>query len=91
VVQHAEAFAMQDHRVWQVLGQGVAGLLVLEDDHDAEQAVMVAAHDGDIVVAQAAGMRTAFVARGDRVPLPDWPTPDLTGAEPIQATATNPA
>jgi hypothetical protein len=35
-------------------------------------------------------MRTAFVARGDRVSLPGWPTPDLTGSDLIQATATNP-
>lgn len=56
----------------------------------AEQAVMVAAHDWDIAGAQAVGMRTAFVARGDRTPLPGWPTPDLTGPDLIQATFTNP-
>jgi 2-haloacid dehalogenase len=56
----------------------------------AEQAVMVAAHDWDIAGAQAVGMRTAFVARGDRLPLPGWPAPDLTGPDLIQATKTNP-
>ncbi len=58
---------------------------------DAVQAVMVAAHDWDIAGAQAVGMRTAFVARGDRVPLPGRPTPDLTGANLSQATATIPS
>jgi 2-haloacid dehalogenase len=57
---------------------------------DAEQAVMVAAHDWDIAGAQAVGMRTAFVARGDRLPLPGWPTPDLAGPDLIQATAIDP-
>lgn len=42
----------------------------------ADQAVMVAAHDWDIAGAQATGMRTVFVARGGRMPLPDWPEPD---------------
>jgi len=43
---------------------------------DARQAVMVAAHDWDIAGAQAVGMRTVFVARGNRTPLPAWPAPD---------------
>jgi 2-haloacid dehalogenase len=42
---------------------------------------MVAAHDWDIAGAQAVGMRTVFIARGGRRPLPDWPTPDATIAD----------
>jgi 2-haloacid dehalogenase len=57
----------------------------------AEQAVMVAAHDWDIAGAQAVGMRTVFVARGGRVPLPGWPAPDVIAPDLIQATATSPA
>jgi 2-haloacid dehalogenase len=56
----------------------------------AGQAVMVAAHDWDIAGAQAAGMNTVFVARGDRMPLPGWPSPDRTAPDLIQATITNP-
>ena len=42
----------------------------------ARDAVMVAAHDWDIAGAQAVGMRTVFIARGNRTPLPGWPAPD---------------
>jgi 2-haloacid dehalogenase len=48
---------------------------------EPRQAVMVAAHDWDIAGAQAVGMRTVFIARGGRRPLPDWPTPDATIAD----------
>jgi 2-haloacid dehalogenase len=44
-------------------------------------AVLVAAHDWDIAGAAAAGMRTAFVARGHRMPLPGWKAPDVTGSD----------
>jgi 2-haloacid dehalogenase len=53
----------------------------------AEQAAMVAAHDWDIAGAQAAGMRTVFVARGGRRPLPQWTAPDASGADLIEATS----
>jgi 2-haloacid dehalogenase len=57
----------------------------------AEHAVMVAAHDWDIAGAQAVGMQTVFVARGDRVPLPGWPPPTRTAPDLVRATITNPA
>ena len=56
----------------------------------ADQAVMVAAHDWDIAGAQAVGMRTVFVARGGRTPLPGWPAPDVTGPDLLQVAATDP-
>ncbi|GDY28535.1 haloacid dehalogenase type II [Gandjariella thermophila] len=45
---------------------------------EPDQAVMVAAHDWDIAGAHAVGMRTVFVTRDGRRPLPAWPDPDLT-------------
>ncbi|MFI1994888.1 haloacid dehalogenase type II [Actinoplanes sp. NPDC020271] len=53
----------------------------------AGDAVMVAAHDWDIAGAHAAGMRTVFVARGGRRPLPQWPAPHATGARLVEATS----
>jgi len=55
------------------------------------QAVMVAAHDWDIAGAQAAGMRTVFVARDGRRPIPGWPDPDVVAADLAAATAADPA
>jgi 2-haloacid dehalogenase len=66
--------------------------LVLTAENVApDQAVMVAAHDWDIAGAQAVGMRTAFVARGGRRPLPSWPDPDLVAADLAKATGADPA
>ena len=45
---------------------------------DPAEAVMVAAHDWDIAGAQAAGMRTAFLARPGHRPLPGAPVPTWT-------------
>jgi 2-haloacid dehalogenase len=47
-------------------------------EHGGEPPVMVAAHDWDIAGAQAAGMRTAFVTRDGRLPLPAHVSPDWT-------------
>lgn len=47
-------------------------------EHAGEPPVMIAAHDWDIAGAQAAGMRTAFVTRDGRLPLPAHPSPDWT-------------
>jgi 2-haloacid dehalogenase len=47
----------------------------------AEDAVMVAAHDWDIAGAQAVGMRTAFITRNGRQPLPGNPLPTITAAD----------
>lgn len=47
-------------------------------DRGDEPAVMVAAHDWDVAGAKAAGLRTAFVARDGRIPLPGQPDPDWT-------------
>ncbi|OXM63633.1 MULTISPECIES: HAD family hydrolase [Amycolatopsis] len=47
-------------------------------EHDGEPPVMVAAHDWDIAGAQAAGLRTAFVTRDGRRPLPAHPSPEWT-------------
>ncbi|MDQ0380608.1 HAD family hydrolase [Amycolatopsis thermophila] len=47
-------------------------------EHSGEPPVMIAAHDWDIAGAQAAGMRTAFVTRDGRNPLPGHPSPDWT-------------
>jgi 2-haloacid dehalogenase len=44
---------------------------------DAADAVLVAAHDWDIAGAQAAGLRTAFISRGGRLPLIGRPAPSL--------------
>jgi 2-haloacid dehalogenase len=64
---------------------------VLESEGvDATGAVMVAAHDWDIAGAQAVGMRTAFVARGGRRPLPGWPEPDIVAPDLLSATRTDP-
>lgn len=57
---------------------------------DAAGAVMVAAHDWDIAGAQAVGLRTAFVARGGRRPLPGWPEPDIVAPDLLAATRTDP-
>jgi 2-haloacid dehalogenase len=57
---------------------------------EADGAVMVAAHDWDIAGAQAAGLRTAFVARGGRRPLPGWPEPDIVAPDLLAATRTDP-
>jgi len=62
-------------------------LVLQREGVDADQAVMVAAHDWDIAGAQAAGMRTVFVARGGRRPLPLWPAPEASGADLVEATA----
>ena len=43
-----------------------------------EQAVMIAAHDWDIAGAQAAGLRTALLARPGVRPLPGSPEPTYT-------------
>ena len=60
-----------------------------EEGVGADEAVMVAAHDWDIAGAQAAGMRTVFVDRGGRLPLPGWPVPDRIARDLIEATATD--
>jgi 2-haloacid dehalogenase len=52
-------------------------------------AVMIAAHDWDIAGAQAVGMRTVYVARGPRPPLPTWPDPDRLASDLAEATATD--
>jgi 2-haloacid dehalogenase len=56
---------------------------------EAGEAVMVATHDWDIAGAQAVGMRTVFVARGGRVPLPGWPAPDRVAADLVEATRSD--
>jgi 2-haloacid dehalogenase len=96
-LQHA-GLAGIFHAVYSVEGAGMlkpgpaAYHLVLRSEAvDADRAVMVAAHDWDIAGAQAVGMRTAFIARDDRVPLPGWPTPDIVAPDLVQATRTNPA
>lgn len=61
-------------------------LVLRREKTDAEQAIMVAAHDWDIAGAQAAGLRTVFVARGGRRSLPQWPAPDAIGADLVEAT-----
>lgn len=45
-----------------------------------DQATLIAAHDWDIAGAAAAGLRTAFVSREGRVPLPGNTAPSITGA-----------
>jgi 2-haloacid dehalogenase len=50
-------------------------------------AVLIAAHDWDIAGAAAAGMRTAFITRDGRVPLPAGAAPDLSGTS-LHAIAT---
>ncbi|HXR73890.1 haloacid dehalogenase type II [Actinocrinis sp.] len=50
-------------------------------------AVMVAAHDWDIAGAQAAGLRTAFLARPGHRPLPATPAPTWTAPD-LGALAT---
>lgn len=47
----------------------------------AEGAVMVAAHDWDIAGAQAVGMRTVFLAREGRCPLPGNPAPTIVATD----------
>jgi 2-haloacid dehalogenase len=49
-------------------------------------ATLVAAHDWDIAGARAVGMRTAFVAREGRQPLPTDPAPHLQGSDLTQIT-----
>ncbi|WP_051799285.1 haloacid dehalogenase type II [Catenuloplanes japonicus] len=62
--------------------------LVLDTEQtDPARTAMVAAHDWDIAGAHAAGMRTAFVARAGRRPLPHWPAPDAVGADLAEATS----
>ena len=48
---------------------------------------MVAGHDWDLAGAQAVGMRTAYLTRGSRDPLPDWPAPDVIALDLAQAIA----
>jgi 2-haloacid dehalogenase len=43
------------------------------------EAVLIAAHDWDVAGAAAAGLTTAFVSRGDRIPLPTGPKPTMSG------------
>jgi 2-haloacid dehalogenase len=45
------------------------------------EAVLIAAHDWDIAGAAAAGLVTAFVARGDRTPLASGDAPTVTGMD----------
>ena len=42
---------------------------------------MSARHDWDIAGAQAVGMRTAYLTRGARDPLPGWPAPDVIASD----------
>lgn len=48
--------------------------------------VLIAAHDWDIAGAAAAGLRTAFIARGQQIPLPSYSPPDIS-ATSLQAVA----
>ena len=41
-------------------------------------AVLIAAHDWDIAGAAAAGLRTAFITRDGRIPLPAYPPPAIS-------------
>jgi 2-haloacid dehalogenase len=62
--------------------------LVLAEQHrDPAGTVLIAAHDWDVAGAAAAGLRTAFVAREGRVPLPAGPAATVTGAG-LDAVAT---
>jgi 2-haloacid dehalogenase len=51
-----------------------------------DRAVLIAAHDWDIAGAAAVGLRTAFVARDARIPLPIGTVPALSAAS-LQAVA----
>jgi 2-haloacid dehalogenase len=56
--------------------------LVVADRHVAPaDAVLIAAHDWDVAGAAAAGLRTAFVAREGRVPLPAADAPTSIGVD----------
>lgn len=50
-----------------------------------EEACMVAAHGWDLLGARQAGMRTAWIARGERYHLDTLPAPDVTGADLLDA------
>jgi 2-haloacid dehalogenase len=53
---------------------------VLDAENTASaDAVLIAAHDWDVAGAAAAGLTTAFVSRGDRIPLPAGQTPTMSG------------
>ena len=58
------------------------------DGQDATPAgtVLIAAHDWDIAGAAAAGLRTAFITRDGRSPLPAYPPPAIS-ATSLQAVA----
>jgi 2-haloacid dehalogenase len=52
---------------------------VLDSQHaDPAETVLIAAHDWDIAGAAAAGLRTAFISRDGRGPLPVGTAPDLS-------------
>lgn len=60
---------------------------VLDSQHATPaDAVLVAAHDWDIAGAAAAGLRTAFITRDGRSPLPAYPPPAIS-ATSLQAVA----
>ncbi|WP_412069217.1 haloacid dehalogenase type II [Rubrivirga sp. IMCC43871] len=50
-------------------------------DSDLGDLTMVAAHAWDVAGAHRAGMRTAFVARPGKAPVPGWPAPDIQGPD----------
>lgn len=61
---------------------------VLNSQHAiAADAVLIAAHDWDITGAAAVGLRTAFITRDGRVPLPASASPAMS-ATSLQAIAT---
>jgi 2-haloacid dehalogenase len=62
--------------------------LVLDSEHATPaDAVLIAAHDWDIAGAAAAGLRTAFITRDGRFPLPAGTAPAIS-ATSLQAIAT---
>jgi 2-haloacid dehalogenase len=66
-------------------GPGAYRLVLQAERVDADQAVMVAAHDWDIAGAQPAGMRTVFLTRGKGLPLPSSPEPDVIAPDLAEA------
>jgi 2-haloacid dehalogenase len=60
---------------------------VLDSQHATPaDTALIAAHDWDIAGAAAAGLRTAFIARDGRIPLPAYPPPAIS-ATSLQAAA----
>ncbi|UJW31574.1 haloacid dehalogenase type II [Saccharothrix sp. AJ9571] len=56
--------------------------LVLETEQVAPaDAILIAAHDWDITGAAAAGLATAYITRGQRLPLPAISSPTLTATD----------